>query len=75
MGIPLLPCFIIREDTGRYRIIIEPAIEITPTGDYESDCPALTQKRIGIVEKYIRQYADQWPWTQTRWKRKVIREQ
>jgi lauroyl/myristoyl acyltransferase len=75
MGIPMLPCFIVREDTGRYRIIVEPAIEITGSGDYEADCLALTQKRIEILEKYIRQYTDQWLWTQNRWKRKILVQQ
>ena len=75
MDIPLLPCFIIREDTGRYRIIIEPAVEIAGSGDYEVDCLAVTQKRIDILERYIRQYTDQWLWTQTRWKKKILREQ
>lgn len=70
MNIPILPCFIIREGMGRYRIIIEKSIEITRTGDYEADCKALTQKRIDILEAYIRRYADQWLWTQTRWKKK-----
>jgi KDO2-lipid IV(A) lauroyltransferase len=75
MGIPLLPCFIIREETGRYRIIIERAVEIARTGDYEVDCLAVTQKRIDILERHIRQYTDQWLWTQTRWKKKILREQ
>ena len=70
MGIPLLPCFIIREDTGLYRIIIEKAIEITPTGDRDADSLALTQKRIEILERYIRLYTDHWLWTQSRWKKR-----
>ncbi len=70
MGVGLLPCFIIREDTGRHRIIIEKAIEIEASGDYEADCIALTQKRIEILERYIRRYTDQWLWTQSRWKKR-----
>jgi KDO2-lipid IV(A) lauroyltransferase len=73
MDIPLLPCFIIREDTGRYRIIIEKAIEIAASGDYEADCLTLTQKRIDILERYIRRYTDQWLWTQSRWKKNRLK--
>jgi KDO2-lipid IV(A) lauroyltransferase len=73
LKMPLLPCFIIREDTGRYRIIIDKAIEITATGDYDADCLALTQKRIDILEEYIRRYTDQWLWTQSRWKKTRLR--
>jgi KDO2-lipid IV(A) lauroyltransferase len=74
MGIPMLPCFIIREDTGRYRIVIEKAIEIVSSGDYEADCLALSQKRIEILEGYVRRYTDQWLWTQSRWKKKRSRK-
>jgi KDO2-lipid IV(A) lauroyltransferase len=69
LKMPLLPCFIIREDTGRYRIIIDKAVEISRTGDYDADCLALTQKRIDVLEEYIRRYTDQWLWTQSRWKK------
>jgi KDO2-lipid IV(A) lauroyltransferase len=75
MGVPLLPCFIVRDDTGRYRIIIGKPIEITRTGDYEADCLSLTQKRIEVLERYIRDYPDQWLWTQSRWKKSRYRKQ
>ncbi len=70
MGIPLLPCSILRDRKGYYRIIIEKPIEIPLTGDYDTDCLSLTQKRIEILERYIRLYADQWLWTQSRWKKR-----
>ncbi len=69
MGIPMLPCFIIRQKTGHYRIFIEKPIEIAVSGDYEADSLVLTQKRIDILEEYIRRYTDQWLWTQSRWKK------
>jgi len=75
LNVPIVPCFIIREAKSRYRIVIERPIEITRTGDYEADSRSLTQKRIDILEKYIRLYPEQWLWTQTRWKKKTLRKQ
>jgi lauroyl/myristoyl acyltransferase len=70
MKVPLLPTFILRERGGTYRIVIEPPIEFTPTGDFDADVVALTQKRIDVLEAAIRKNSDQWLWTQSRWKKR-----
>ncbi len=70
LKVPLLPTYIIRKNDGNYRIIIEEPIEFTPTGDSEEDIVALTQKRIDNLERTIREYTDQWLWTQSRWKKR-----
>jgi lauroyl/myristoyl acyltransferase len=70
LRVPLLPTYIIRERDGNYRIIIEQPIEFVPTGDSEKDIIALTQMRIDNLEQTIREYTDQWLWTQSRWKKR-----
>lgn len=54
-GAPLVPCFLIREE-NRYRIVIEPPIELTDTGDEEQDLAANTQKWVTLQESYIRKF-------------------
>ena len=66
-GAPVIPLFMIREGM-RYRIIIEPAIEMTLTGDKERDIAANTQKWVSIQERYIREYPHLWVWNHKRWK-------
>ena len=65
--VPILPIFIIREKRNRHRIVIEDPINCELTGDTDSDLQILTQKRIEIFEKYIKQYPDLWLWVHSRW--------
>jgi KDO2-lipid IV(A) lauroyltransferase len=67
---PVLPAFMARMPDGKYRFIIQPAVEITRTDDYESDLQVNTQRFTGIVENMVRQYPDQWFWIHQRWKTK-----
>ena len=66
-GAPLIPCFLIREGK-RYRIVIEPPIQLQNTGDKEKDLVTNTQKWVAIQERYIRQYPHLWVWNHKRWK-------
>ncbi len=70
-GAPLLPLFILRQGM-KHRIFIEPAMELTETGDKEKDIITNTQKWVTIQEKWIRQYPEQWVWNHKRWKTQPI---
>jgi hypothetical protein len=59
-----------RMPDGKYRFIVQPAVEITRTDDYESDLQVNTQRFTKIVEDMVRQYPDQWFWIHQRWKTK-----
>jgi KDO2-lipid IV(A) lauroyltransferase len=67
---PVLPAFMARMPDGKYRFIVQPAVEITRTDDYESDLQVNTQRFTKIVEDMVRQYPDQWFWVHQRWKTK-----
>jgi KDO2-lipid IV(A) lauroyltransferase len=67
---PVLPAFMARMPDGKYRFIVQPAVEITRTDDYESDLQVNTQRFTKIVEDMVRQYPDQWFWIHQRWKTK-----
>jgi KDO2-lipid IV(A) lauroyltransferase len=68
-GSPVMPAFIIRQDDGRYRLIVKEA-EVIHTGDYDCDVLLNTQKFTTIIEEIVRQYPDQWFWLHQRWKTK-----
>ena len=69
-GAPVMPVFMPRMPDGRYKLIILPAVEITQTGDYESDLFVNTQRFTKVVEDMVRRYPDQWFWIHQRWKTK-----
>jgi len=66
-GAPLVPCFLIREEK-KYRIVIEPPIQLEDTGDKEKDLITNTQKWVSAQERFIRQYPHLWVWNHKRWK-------
>jgi Kdo2-lipid IVA lauroyltransferase/acyltransferase len=53
---------------GKYRLRFDPAVELVRTGDLEADIRANTQVFTSIIEKYVRQYPEQWLWVHRRWK-------
>lgn len=65
-GAPMIPLFIIREK-GRFKVIIEDPLEFELTGDTDKDLVIITQKRMDVIEKFIRRYPDEWLWVHSRW--------
>ena len=63
---PLLPVYLIRNYEGRMELIIEPAIELTRTGDLARDITENTQRVVSHLERLIRRYPDQWNWLTVR---------
>jgi len=68
-GANVLPVFA-PWDEGRQRFVlkIEEPLKFDPTGDETEDVRRLTQMFTSVVEKYVRQYPDQWLWIHRRWK-------
>ena len=69
-GAPVLPVFMARQKSGKYKLILKPLVEISRTGDYEKDLLENTQRFTKIVEEIVREYPDQWFWIHQRWKTK-----
>jgi len=67
---PILPMFMARQKSGKYKFIMKPLIEISETGDYERDILENTQRFTKVVEDVVREYPDQWFWIHQRWKTK-----
>jgi KDO2-lipid IV(A) lauroyltransferase len=69
-GAPVVPAFMARQKSGKYRLILKPAVEITHTDNDDADLVVNTQRFTKNVEEIIREYPDQWFWFHQRWKTK-----
>ena len=58
----------LRLPNGKFRAIIEP-VEIDRTGDREKDIDAMVARYSEILEKWVRQYPEQYFWQHRRWRR------
>lgn len=69
-GAPVVPVFMARQKSGKYKLIVKPAMEAVCTDDYEADLVVNTQRFTKIIEDIIREYPEQWFWFHQRWKTK-----
>ena len=69
-GSPVVPVFMARQKSGKYKLIIKPFIEAVCTDDYEADLQVNTQRFTKIIEDIVREYPEQWLWFHQRWKTK-----
>ena len=67
-GAPILPMSIVREKGIPGTLVIGNPIEIERTSDERKDTELLTAKFTKAIEDSIRQYPEQWPWLNRRWK-------
>ena len=59
-GCPIVPCFIIRNETGQYSCFGEAPIHVSHEGDRGTDIHNALDNVIKVFEKYIHTYALQW---------------
>jgi KDO2-lipid IV(A) lauroyltransferase len=69
-GASVVSAFIIRQENGRYRIVINREIKVSKTGDHEKDIFDTTQTFTRVIEDVVREYPDQYFWIHQRWKTK-----
>lgn len=69
-GAPILPAFMARQKSGKYKFIVKPTVEPVCTDNYEHDLVVNTQRFTKIIEEVIREYPDQYFWFHQRWKTK-----
>ena len=67
-GCPVIPSFSVRQPDGRYRVVFGDELSLQKTGDKIRDTEENTALFTQIIEKYVRQYPDQWFWFHKRWK-------
>ena len=59
-GATVLPAFIVRAPDGRYRAIVEEPLPIETAGDRDAALRVNLRRYIAILERYVREYPDQW---------------
>lgn len=64
----ILPAFAVWEkEKQKYVVYLDPPIDYEKTDDLKEDIFTITQKFTNSVEKYVRQYPEQWLWIHKRW--------
>jgi KDO2-lipid IV(A) lauroyltransferase len=64
----VLPAFAVwNEAKQKYVVHLEPLIDYEKTDNADADIKVLTQKITNMVEKYVRQFPEQWLWIHKRW--------
>jgi KDO2-lipid IV(A) lauroyltransferase len=67
-GAPVVPARIVYEGGGRHRVIVEPEVELTRTGERERDVVENTARFTRVVERWVRERPGHWFWMHRRWK-------
>jgi Kdo2-lipid IVA lauroyltransferase/acyltransferase len=73
-GATLLPCFIIRQPGDIHQIVFEPPIDLEVESGSQETVAHNVQKITSIIERYIKNYPQQWGWIHRRWKSRPAKE-
>jgi lauroyl/myristoyl acyltransferase len=57
-GVPVIPCFCLRHDDGKYHLVVERPISIPP--DNKEAARAIVEGYLKILEKHVEKYTEQW---------------
>lgn len=71
-GATLVPVYLIREPSGKLRMIIEPEIELARSGRIQADVRENTLRITQWLERTVRSYPDQWNWMNVRWQETAL---
>ncbi|MFH1877837.1 MAG: lysophospholipid acyltransferase family protein [Candidatus Omnitrophota bacterium] len=66
----ILPAFMIRKKDNTHKLIIEEPIDTSEGARDENTVKHYTQLWSNVLEKYVREYPEQWVWVHPRWKTK-----
>jgi len=69
-GASIIPAFMLRRRDNTYKMILEEPIKVDAGGDKEEKIKKYTQAWTQVLEKYVRDYPEQWVWLHSRWKTK-----
>ena len=59
-GAPVVPAFCIQETEGRFRLVVEEAIDLDNDIPLEQKVDLINQRVVNLIEKYISRYPSQW---------------
>ncbi len=66
--LPLIFVAAIRQADGRYRLFVED-VPLASSGERERDVDATVLRYTQVIERYVRQYPEQYFWQHRRWRR------
>jgi Kdo2-lipid IVA lauroyltransferase/acyltransferase len=66
--VPVVPCFMVRNNISHHKIIFEPAIPFVEKATPDETIKYNTQVYTKVLERYISEYPDQWIWMHRRWR-------
>lgn len=69
---PVHPARCVRLPGNRFRLELEEAIDLPRDGEGKIDLDASTQMLNDVVERWVRDYPDQWMWLHRRWDPKTL---
>lgn len=64
---PVVPARVERLGGARFRLTIQPPLEIQKSGDRQADVLAAMTEVNRIIEGWVRDRPDQWLWLHRRW--------
>ncbi len=64
---PLIPAVVRREGPARFRVMIEPPLDLPDTGDRHADIAAVTLALNQTLERWIADWPEGWLWLHRRW--------
>ena len=70
-GAAIVPIFGVRQSNNRYSIYIEPPLRLFGNGNRSQSVRAGLEKLTAIMERYIRQYPEQWVVLEPIWRNQV----
>jgi len=77
-GAPLIVGFTAREGVRAHRIAVRPPVWVVdgkPERADEKDIPSAVEYYTREIERWVREYPDQWIWTHPRWKTRLAAEE
>lgn len=73
-GAALVPVYLIRDSSGKLRLMIEPEIDLLRSGSIKADVTENTLRITRWLERVVRSYPDQWNWMNIRWQEASVGE-
>jgi KDO2-lipid IV(A) lauroyltransferase len=70
----IIPAHVVRLGPARFRMMVEPPLAITLTGDRRADLYAITLAVNAVLERWVRADPKSWLWLHRRWPRRVLEE-
>ena len=68
-GAPIVPIFIVGNGEDSHTIFIEPQLPVNHSGDITDTVTEVMAACTSMIEKYVREYPEQWFWFKNRWSR------